>query len=298
MLHALSKTAQNGASDSLTTYKCVDRQEYIHGFEDRMSVLRSTAVQEATIKGNEAIFLVADSGSATAVTRGVNGLIPARADDLNQLTATLSEFHDLVRRTNFNLFASQGDGRRIMQQTSMAVVNRKIDDQIIAELDTATNDTGTADQASLDMVVYARTILGNNFVDITEEDNMFGVISPAFEGYLMQIPEYASSDYVEVKVFSGPARRYRRWMGVNWVCHPRLTGSVGAGGAGTSEQCFLYHRNALGHAADVAGMDIDADYDREQAYAWARVSGHMGAKLLQNSGVVMMKHDASGYVAQ
>lgn len=281
-----------------TAFQRQYRQEYIHGFEDRQSILRATTVQEAVIKGNEAIFLVSDSGAATAVTRGVDGLIPARSDNNTQNTATLREWHDLVRKTNFNIFASQGDQRRIMQETTMGVVNRKIDDIVIAELDKATNDTGAAAVATLDMVVHARTILGNNFVDLTDEDNMYGLISPGFEGYLMQIPEYASADYVEVKPFTGPARRFRRWMGVNWMCHPRLTGSVGAGGDGTSEQCFMYHRNSLGCAVDKDGIDTPVGYDEEQAYSYARVSVHLGAIQLQNSGMVMMKHDASGYVAQ
>ena len=274
------------------------RDEYIHGFEDRQSILRATTVQEAQIKGNQAVFLVSDSGSAEAQTRGVEGLIAARGDNNTQNTCTLQEWHDLVRKTNFNIFASQGNQRMIMQNTTQAVVNRKIDDIVIAELDTATNDTGTAAIASLDMVVYARTILGNNFVDITDEDNIFGVISPAFDGYLLQIPEYASADYVMVQPFTGPARRFRRWAGVNWMIHPRLTGSVGAGGAGTSEQCFMYHRNAIGCAVNKDGIDTAIGYDDEQAYSYCRVSVDMGAKLLQNSGVVMMKHNAGGYVAQ
>lgn len=274
------------------------RDEFIAGFEDRQSILRATCIQEAVIKGNEAVFLVADSGSAEAQTRGANGLIPARADNLTPNTATLEEWHDLVRRTAFNIFASQGDARRIMQMTTMGVVNRKIDDIVIAQLDGATNDTGTAAAASLDLVVYARTILGNNFVDLTDEDNLFALVSPAFDGYLMQIPEYSSADYVEVKPFTGPARRFRRWGGFNWMVHPRLTNSVGAGGTGTSEQCFFYHRNAIGCAVDKSGIDSPVGFDQEQAYSWARVSVHMGATLLQNPGVVMVKHDSSGYVAQ
>ena len=274
------------------------RDEYIEVFEDGRSVLQATTVQENQRSGNEAIFLVSGSGGATAVTRGVEGLIPARADDNTQNTCTLSEYHDLVRKTRFNVFASQGNQRRLMQMTNRKVINRKIDDLIIAQLDTATNDTGTAQIASLDLVVYARTILGNNFVDLEDTDNIFGVISPAFEGYLMQIPEFASADYVEVKPFAGPARRFRRWMGVNWICHPRLTGSVGAGGNGTSEQCFMYHRDSIGSAADVDGTNIGVGYDEEQDYSFSRASIFMGAKLLQNSGIVMMQHNAAGYVAQ
>lgn len=274
------------------------RQEYIHGFEDRQSILRATTVQEAQVKGNEAIFLVADSGSAEAQTRGVEGLIAARGDNNEQNTCTLAEWHDLVRKTNFNVFASQGDQRRIMANTTMAVVNRKIDDIIIGELDQATNDTGSAQVASLELWAYARTILGNNFVDLTDEDNLFALVSPAYDAYMMQVSEYASADYVEVKPFTGPARRFRRWGGFNWMVHPRLTGSVGAGGDGSSEQCFFYHRNSIGCAVDTAGIDTAIGYDEEQAYSFCRVSIHMGAKQLQNAGMVMVKHNASGFVAQ
>ena len=280
-----------------TAYQIQYRNEFIHGFEDRQSILRSTCVQEAVINGNRAVFLVADSGSAVAVNRGVQGLITARADNLTQTTATLQEWHDLVRRTNFNIFASQGDARRIMQETTMAVVNRKMDDLIIAQLDTATNDTSTAAPASLDLVIKAQVILGNNFVDLSDEDNLFMLVTPAFHGYMMQQTEYASADYVEVKPFTGPVRRFRRWGGFNWMTHPRLTNSVGAGGSGTSEQCYAYHRNALGCAVDKSGIDSPVGYDVEQGYSFARVSVHMGVALLQNSGVVQILHNGSAYVA-
>lgn len=69
------------------------RQELVSGFEEGMSWLRRTTITEAVIKGNQATFLVGDSGGATATTRGVNGLIPARADNLTQNTATLTEWH-------------------------------------------------------------------------------------------------------------------------------------------------------------------------------------------------------------
>src|SRR3546814_869326 len=146
-----------------TAFQTQYRQEFIASFEDRQSRLRSTVVTEAVIKGNTATFLVAGSGGASAVTRGVNGLIPARADDNTQTSATLAEWHDLVRKTNFNVFASQGNQRRIMQETTMGVLNRKIDDDIIAILETATNDTGADQVATLTLVVKPKVIHGNNF---------------------------------------------------------------------------------------------------------------------------------------
>lgn len=274
------------------------RNEFIYSFEDRQTILRACCIQEAMMKGLQAIFLVSDSGQASAVTRGMNGLIPARTDNNTQYTVQLQEWHDLVRKTDFNVFTQQGDQKRLMQLTTMAVINRKIDDLILAELNTATNDTGAADIATIDMLIYAKTVLGNNFVDIGDVENLFCLISPAFEGYLMQTPEFASADYADVKPLTGPSRRFRRWMGLNFMVHPRLTGSVGAGSTGASEQCFMFHRNAIGCAVATDGIETPVGYDDEQAYSWARVSITMGAKLLQNNGVVMMKHNGSAYVAQ
>ena len=275
-----------------TAFQIQYRQEFISSFEQRQSLLSASVTREAVVKGNQATFLVAGSGSATAVTRGVNGLIPARNDDLNQYTATLVEWHDLVQRTGFNLFASQGDGRRIMQETTMGVINRKMDQDILAELANGTQDAGAAATLSLSKVMHAVAILGNADVPISEEDKMFGVISPAGYAYLMQTKEFASADYVEVKPFSGPIRTFRRWAGINWIMHPNLSGAAGA-----AELCYIYHRDAIGQAVNTGEMDMKVGVDEEQNYSYARCSVFMGSKLLQNTGVVKITHDGSGYAA-
>lgn len=268
------------------------RQEFIAGFEYGMNMLAQSTVREFVRQGNEAIFLVADTGGAEAVTRGVNGAIPDRPDNLVQNTCTLTEWHDKPRRTRFNIFQSQGDGVRIMQQGTAKVLNRKSDALIIAQLDTATNDTGAAKPMDLDLVTKSLAILGNNEVDIEEEDNMFGLITPSAQAYLMQVKEFANANYVEVKPFTGPARRYRRWAGINWMVHPRLTG-VGT----SSEKCYIYHRNAIGYAIDTAGMNVASGYNDEDDYYWSRASAFMGAKLLQQSGIVQVLHDGSAHAA-
>lgn len=271
-----------------TAFQIQYRQEFIAGFEFNRSQLSACVVNEAMIKGNQATFLVADSGGASAVTRGVNGLIPARPDNLNQYTATLVEWHDLVRKTGFNVFASQGDQNRIMQQTTMAVINRKMDLDIISELDTATQNSGAAAVASLTLVAKAQTKLGNNFIPVDEADNMFGLATPAFMGYLMQLKEFGSSDWVDIKPFAGPTRKMLRWYGINWIISPLLTGTGTA-----SEKCYVFHRNSIGHAVDKAGLKSPVGYDDEQDYSWARASIFMGSKKLQNTGIYQMVHDGS-----
>ena len=266
------------------------RQEFIAGFEQRQSLVRKTVTTEVEIKGNTATFLVADSGSAEAVTRGLNGLIPARADNLSQSSATLVEWHDLVRRTSFNIFASQGDGRRIMQETTMGVINRKIDSDIITTLNTGTQDTGAAATGSLSLALYAKTILGNNAVP--SDGNISALITPAFEAYLMQTKEFASADYVNNKPFAGVLPMFT-WAGVNWIVHPNLPGK------GTNaEKCFMYHKSAIGHAINTGDISTAVGYEEEHDYSFCRASAYLGSALLQNSGVVVINHDGSAFAAQ
>jgi len=254
-----------------------------------MSWLRQTTVTEAIIKGNQAQFLVGGSGGATANTRGINGLIPARADSLTTAIATLQDWSDLVRKTRFNIFQSQGDQKRLMQETTRKVLNRRIDADIIEVLDTAANNLGGPTTMSLKVVAQAATTLGENEVPVEEEDKMWAVATPAVRGYLMQMTEYNSSDYVEMKPLTGPIRRVKRWAGFNWIFHPKLTG-IGTG----VENCSFYHQDAVGSAFDSGeGLNTAIGYNDEQDYSYSRASSFTGAAMLQQSGIVQFRHDAS-----
>lgn len=280
-----------------TAFQTQYRQEFIAGFEQKQSLLRDTTTTEAVIKGNTAVFLVADSGGATAVTRGTNGMIPARADNLTQNSLVLLEWHDLVRKTGFNVFASQGNQREIMQNTTMGVINRKIDDSIITELNTATNDTGTAVTGSVSLFQTARVILSNN--SVPWDSNITLLTTAALIAYLEQAPEFANAQYVDLRPYAGQDASWRdkpmayKWRNCLIIEHPNLPGK-----ATTAEKCFLYHKSAIGHAANTGAVETPVGYEQEQDYSWARASIFMGAKLLQNSGVVVINHDGSAFVAQ
>lgn len=278
-----------------TAYQTQFRQEFVKGFEQRQSLLRTSVTTEVMVKGNTATFLVADSGGARAVTRGTNGRIPGRPDNLNQYSATLVEWHDVPERTGFNLFASQGDGRRIMQETAMAVINRQIDQDILNALANATYTTGASTVATLNLVLRAKTILGVN--KVPADGNITAVISPAFMAYLHMIEEFENSLYVERKpldsgdAFWKDSPGYYKWLGVNWVETPMISG-VGT----NTELCYMYHRSAIGHAAPSELIQTYADYDKRDDFSYCRCTAYMGPKLLQAAGVVLMRHDGSALV--
>lgn len=271
------------------------RDEFIASFEQHVSLLRDTVTTEAVIKGNQAVFLVAGSGDAEANTRGVNGLIPARSDDQAQYTAVLQEWHDLVRKTNFNVFASQGNQRAIMQMTTMAVMNRKIDDQIITILNTGTVTIGSATTIpSVSLFQNGRVKLSN--AAVPWDSNITLLCQPAFLAYLEQAPEFSSADYISMRPYAGDDPSWRdqpmayRWRNTLIIEHPNLPGK-----GTSSEKSFMYHKNSAGHAANVAGMECPVGYNEEQAYSYCRCSMDMGAVLLQNSGVVVITADGSAY---
>jgi len=276
-----------------TAFQIQYRQEFIHGFEQLVSLIRGFTTTESVIKGNQATFLVADSGGATAKTRGVNGLIPARGDNLSQPVATLVEWHDLVRKTDFNIFASQGNPRAIMQATCMGVINRKIDQDIFGELATSTVNIGAAVVADTLRTLRAKTVLGNN--DVPWDGNITFTVTPAYEAYMMGENDFLSRDFTMNGPFDGadPAWKDRpqsyRWLGMNWCVHPNLNGGGGPGSA--TEETYMYHKSAIGHAYNADDLEMRVGYDEEQDYSWARCSIYMGSQLLQNSGVCLVAHN-------
>jgi hypothetical protein len=275
-----------------TAFQTQFREEYVQAFEQHQSLLRESTTQEVMLKGQIAEFLVAGSGGATAVTRGVNGRIPGRPDNLVQNQCTLTEWHDKPERTGFNIFASQSDGRRIMQMTSLAVLNRQIDTLILNELANATVNTGAAVIASLRLVTTAITTLGNAAVPM--DGRITAVISPAFMAYLHELKEFGNALYVNKKPLDGDdafwkdKQGYYDWMDVKWIVHPNISG-IGT----NAEKCFMFHESAIGFASPGELIRTAVGYNEEHDYSYAHAFGYMGAKLLQNSGVVVLNHDGS-----
>ena len=278
-----------------TAFQIQYRQEFIQAFEQHQSLLRETVTTEAVIKGQQAVFLVAGSGGASAVTRGLNGRIPARNDSNTQNSCTLQEWHDLVRKTGFNVFASQGNQRSIMQMTTMAVLNRKIDDLIITQLNTGTVTIGSSSTLpSVSLFQNGRVKLSN--ASVPWDSNITFLCQPSYLAYLEQAPEFANAQYIDVKPYAGSTPSWKdkpmayRWRNSLIVEHPNLPGK-----GTSSEKSFLYHKTAAGHAMDTAGMQTPVGYDQEQDYSWARASAFQNAVLLQNTGVVVFTADGSAY---
>jgi len=277
-----------------TANQVVYRQELIKTFVRRQALLEPRVTTDGIASGSQFTFLINGSGGASAVTRGVNGRIPARANDDTQVTATMTEWHDKPQATRFNFFAGQAGAKRraAMQEESIAVLNRKADDILITSLATSTQYAGVAASTlTVDKAMHAVAVVLSGNVQLTAND-VTGLLTPAALAYLMQSKEVTSKDYVDV----GPLPNMPlmiRWAGITWITHTALPS------AGTAEErLFVFHRNAIGLAKDdLENMSVSAGYNDEEDYYYARCSRFMGSALLQNTGVCSIRHDGSAYVA-
>jgi hypothetical protein len=264
------------------------RKEFIPAFAQQSSLLKDIGTREFQSSGNQATFVVSGSRGGTASTRGTNGDIPYNNPANTQITTTLVELHGAYRMTGFNIFASQGNQRAVMQTEAIKDLSNSIDLAVLAALASATQDlTGTG---SVALVEKAIAVLGYNEVDTTEADNMFGVISPGFLAYLRQTNQMSSRDYVDMLTYNGAVRKVFRWAGVNWISSPKITGAQTS-----SEVCYVMHRSALGISMMMGEEQVFAGYDEEQDRSWTRATTYFAAKILQDTGIVKITHDGSAF---
>lgn len=262
----------------------------VAAFRAERSLLSTACKKETVAKGLTVTWNVGGSSTRRAVTRGQNGDIPYSGPTNAQKSATLVEKHVPIAITGFDVFASQGNQVAEMRTDAIAGINREMDYTILTELANATQDYGSGTM-DISEILVAQAVLGQNFVDVEDQANMFAVISPGARAYLMQTTEFASGDYVDYKPFNGPVRKVWNWAGINFIVSPLISG------LGTAlEVLYLFHRNAIGYAINMGEDSVHAGYDEKNDESWVRATVFDAAKILQNTGIVKLSHDASAIV--
>lgn len=258
--------------------------EWVAAYEQKQSFLRGTVTTEGEVKGANSFVFILAGAADVAVERGANGLIPVADDNQASTTCTLREYHHLARKTNFNIYSSSVNQRMMMQAKGIVAINNRTDQMIIDELETTTFNSGGAAANSLGMMLAASQTLDANYVP--NDGNRYGLLTPAAWAQAMKIPQWTSRDYVPEPQFMKGATGWKNWNGVKWTMHPNLPNT----GLSTAK-CYVYHKDAIGHAINTGDMQTVVDQNREQDYSWARVTAYMGAKALQVAGVYQMNHN-------
>lgn len=264
-----------------------------HVFQRPGASLRDTVRTKDNVKGKSTTFQKIGKGVAT--TKARHGVITPMNQDHTAIECILEDFYAGDWVDKLDEAKVNHDERMAIAQGGAWALGRKVDDQIITELDTtsqtAVTITVTSTAAVKAGVLNWVSALFEN--DVPNDGQVYGIITPKLDQMLSTVNEYASADFVDMKPFESgvPVRRFRYWNGVLWTAHNGLPNA-----AASSCKGFLYHKNAIGYAtgahsdnaAQTGGNVISADItwhgDRASHFVNHMMSG--GAKLIDDTGVI------------
>lgn len=261
------------------------REEWIHAFQRGETYLKDLVTKESVVEGNSSAIFAIGGVSSGMTSRGANGLIPTRNATDTQVTVTLKERHTLENQTGFNVFTSHsGKLREAMQMRSRMDAVREIDDEIITALDSATNQYNSG--SAITLTFGKLTDIISDLWENNATDMVTCIWTPKAWARILNMTEFTSAEYVDSKPLMGNSLRPVFFANAYHMVH---TGLSGMGGA--TAKCYAFAKPAVGHALSVEGIDVDADYNREQKYSWDRATIYHAATILQQAGVKEIIHD-------
>lgn len=267
------------------------RNQFVEDFQIGMPLLADRFTDESMIAGRSAVFDV-HSISGRMARRSIDGRIPRRERSATQVTCTLEEYVDKEEVTNFEAFTSQSDERAKINRSLNTRAYDEMDFIILNELSNAsTSYSATAAPITHDTATKVIATMASNKVPIGAQD-LTWIVSPFMEAKLQNITGYTSSEYTATKPLDtggnqfSKERKIKSWLGCGWIVHPNLTG-VGTASCTT----YLVHRRALGLAKPSQVMKYEAGPIPGELAEYAVCSITMGAKILQQVGIMKFIHN-------
>lgn len=245
-------------------------------YQRRGSKLRQTVRHAEGVVGSTHVFQKA--GKGTAVTKARHGEITPMNVDHTNVTATLVDSYAGDYIDKLDLDKLNIDERRVITNAGANALGRKVDTDIITQMDaTTTTDTDTT-VMTLSKVLTNHATLGGN--DVFEMGRMYAIVPYTEWNDLLQIQQFASADFVTDLPFL-EGHEVKRWMGTLWMPHTGLDTLV----SGSVAKSFWYHEDSIGHAQ---GSEIVSDFDWQgnRGAWWVMNFMSQGAILIDTNGVV------------
>jgi len=267
------------------------RREFVESYSVGATLLADRFTEESMTMGRSAVFDVATLGGRMS-TRSIDGRIPRRNRSDSQITCTIDERVAKEEVTDFEKFTSQADERAKINRSIMISVNEEIDYHVLTELANAsTSYSATAAPITLDTATKVIATLSQSKVPIGAQD-LTWIISPMLEAKLQTMAGYTSADYVSTKPLESGGNQYdgnrkiKSWLGAGWIVHPNLPDTGTA-----SCTTYLVHRRALGLAVPTSKIQYEAGRIPGELAECAVAGLMMGAKILQNAGILKFLHN-------
>lgn len=284
-------------STSIDTAFVTSYEAKVHEvFQRRGAYLKDAVRMRPDVVGSTAVFNKIGKGIAT--TKARHGTITPMNQQHTAPSCTLVDFYagDWVDKLDESkLIMSERD---VIASGGAMALGRKVDDQIVTELDTTSQAAITLDVSGTSAAFKATAIQFAEAAwenDVPNDGEVYAVVSPRFWSQLMTVDQFMNADYVgaDGQTFvQGPSigkQRWKDWMNIKWKMQ---TGLPGAGTA--TSKSFIWHKSALGYAIAAAagniagneavGADITWHGDRASHFVNHLMSGE--ACLIDDTGVI------------
>ncbi len=254
-------------------------REVHQAYQLRGSKLRNTVRHRNNVKGSSTTFQ--KIGTGTATTKARHGTVAPMNLDHSPVECTLSDWYAGDWVDKLDDIKNAHDERRVIVEAGAWALGRKTDELIITALDGTSNSIAAGGAGLTKTKVYqAYETLGDN--NVFEAGRMYAAIGYEQWTELLDLPEFASSDYVGMDdlPFKLPmGAEVKRWMGTVWMTHSGLPKS------GSDRKVFWYHEDAVGHAC---GADVTSDitWHGDRASWFVNNMMSQGASLIDGNGVV------------
>ena len=256
-------------------------------FQRTGSKLKGTVRSRNDVIGSTTTFQVIGKGSAATKSR--NGSVPVM--NINHMPAeiALADFYagDWVDR--LDELKMNHDEKTIVAQAGAYALGRKTDDLIIESLDANkkiispiknVDKYKITDGLTKEKVLAAFEIMGEN--DVADDGERFAIVGWKQWSDLMQIPEFANSDYIGDDDLPWKGTQAKRWLGSLWMPHSGLTIKSNA------RQCYWYHKSAIGHASG-SNIKTDITWHGDRAAHFINNMMSQGAGVIDATGVIRIE---------
>ncbi|MDR3126172.1 MAG: hypothetical protein LBT92_00900 [Rickettsiales bacterium] len=256
-------------------------------FQQTGTKLRSTVRTKTGVKGSSTTFQKIGTGAAATKTR--NGAVPVMSLEHAPVECVLTDYYagdyiDELDEIKVNI-----DERRVVASAGAYALGRKSDELIVAKLASATQSVpvGTSGMTKAKVLAALEIING---ADVPDDGQRFGIVGVHQWNELLNMPEFSSAEYVGDSYPLLKGTESRKWMGVNWIMYNGLPFASG------NRTCFVYHKNAVGHASG-SEVKTDISWVGEKAAHFVSSSMSQGAALIDVSGVVKIVCDDDAAIA-
>lgn len=256
-------------------------------YQQMGSKLKSTVRSKSKVKGYSTTFQKVGKGIAASKER--HGTVPVMNLDHTPVECILSDYYAGDWVDALDELKIGHDERRVVASAGAYALGRKTDELIINALKTSTKSVGdytTGLTKGLILEAFAEL----NKAEVPDDGQRFAVVGPHQWNELLNIKEFADSDYVGDEFPWLKGTESRKWLGIIWIMHTALPLNA------AERDCFIFHKTAVGHAC---GQEVKTDitWHGDHAAHFINNSMSQGSVLIDDTGIVRIKCNDTAAIA-